>query len=134
MNDSLFRFRMVTPLKITETDISYIRLKDKTGFFGILKGHANLLSVLEPSLCYFTDASGNEVFLAVDGGVLSVRDGKVCLTSREVYESSDSKKMGDIIEKTILKRDTSEMVLRGTIEGIEKAFMEKSIALIKRGL
>jgi F-type H+-transporting ATPase subunit epsilon len=132
MTEGLFAFRVITPLNITEKDVRHIRLKDETGFFGIMKGHADFLTVLEPSLCYYTDAGGKEFFLAVDGGILSVRKGVVCLTAREVYESTDSEKLAEIIESAIRRRDESEMTLRGMLEGIERSFLEKSAALVKR--
>jgi F-type H+-transporting ATPase subunit epsilon len=129
---SSFRFRIVTPLKTTEKDVHHIRLKDGTGFFGIMKGHTDFLTVLEPSLCYYSDAGGEEFFLAVDGGILSIREEVVSLTSREVYESGDAGQLAAIIESTVMKRDESETGLRGMLEGIERAFLEKSIAFIKR--
>jgi F-type H+-transporting ATPase subunit epsilon len=132
MSDFSFRFRVVTPPKITEKDITHIRLKDKTGFFGIMRGHTDFLTILEPSLCYYADAEGKEFFLGVDGGVLSVKKGVVSLTSREVYESTDAEALAGVIENAILKRDESEIVLRGMLEGIERSFMEKSLAFIKR--
>lgn len=131
MNSSSFRFRIVTPLGITEKDVHHIRLKDATGCFGIMKGHADFLTVLEPSLCYYTDAAGGEFFLAVDGGILGIREGVVCLTSREVYESSDAAKLSAVIESAVVRRDKSEAALRGMLEGIEKTFLEKSIAFVK---
>jgi F-type H+-transporting ATPase subunit epsilon len=132
VSGSSFTFRVVTPSRITEKEITHVRLKDKTGFFGIMKDHTDFLTVLEPSLCYYTDDAGKEFFLAVDGGVLAVKDGTVSLTSREVYESGDAGALAAIIEKAILKRDESEIALRGMLEGIERSFMEKSLALVKR--
>ena len=126
-----FRFRIVTPLKITEKDIQHIRLRDSTGYFGIMKGHTDFLTVLEPSLCYYEDAGGEEVFLAVDGGILGVRGGIVSLTSREVYENRDASGLAAIIEGDIMKRKGSEAALRGMLEGIERTFLEKSIAFVK---
>jgi F-type H+-transporting ATPase subunit epsilon len=131
MSGSSFRFRIVTPLKITEKNVRHIRLKDGTGFFGIMQDHTDFLTVLEPSLCYYTDAGGEEFFLAVDGGILSIREGAVSLTSREVYESGDADKLAAIIESTVMRRDESETSLRGMLEGIERAFLEKSIAFVK---
>jgi F-type H+-transporting ATPase subunit epsilon len=127
-----FRLRIVTPVGMTEKEIQHIRLKDGTGFFGIMKGHEDFLTVLEPSLCYYTDAEGKEFFLAVDGGILSIREGSVSLTSREVHESAAADRLARIIEGTLAKRDESEAALRGMLEGIERAFLEKSIAFIKR--
>jgi F-type H+-transporting ATPase subunit epsilon len=132
MSGSSFRFRVVTPSKISEKEISHVRLKDRTGFFGIMKGHADFLTVLVPSLCYYADAGGKEFFLAVDGGVLEVKGGVVSLTSREVHESTDAGELAAIIEKAVRKRDESEIALRGMLEGIERSFMEKSLALARR--
>jgi len=132
MTDASFKFRVVTPVKITEKDIRHIRLKDETGFFGIMKGHTDFLTVIEPSLCYYTDAGGKEFFLAVDGGILKVRKSIVSLTSREVYESTDAGKLAEIIDTAILRRDESEIALRGMLEGIERSFLEKSLTLVKR--
>ena len=132
MSSVSFRLRIVTPVKMTEKDVHHIRLKDGTGFFGIMKGHSDFLTVLEPSLCYYTDAEGKESFLAVDGGTLSIREGVASLTSREVYESTDADKLAAIIDRTVTRRDESETALRGMLEGIERAFLEKSIAFVKR--
>jgi F-type H+-transporting ATPase subunit epsilon len=131
VSNSTFKLRIVTPLKITEKDIKYIRLKDATGFFGIMKGHIDFLTVLEPSLCYYMDPNDTEVFLAVNGGVLRVNGGKVTLTSLEVFESADAEKLSGIIEGTVAKRDKSETDFRKTLEGIEKSFIEKTIELVR---
>jgi len=127
MINSFFRLNVITPLKIFERDIKYIRLKDETGFFGIMKNHTDFLTVLVPSLGYYTDTNGSEVFLAVDGGILSVRGGVVTLASREVFESKDAEKLSEFIENTILKRDRTEMAFLEMLKGIEKTFIEKSI-------
>lgn len=55
-----------------------------------MKGHINFLTTLMPSLGYYRDKDDREIFLAVDGGILYVRDGILTLTSREVFESEDS--------------------------------------------
>lgn len=131
MSDTTFKLKIVTPLKITENDIKYIRLKDATGFFGVMKGHIDFLTVIEPSLCYYIDSNDMEVFLAVNGGVLRVRGGKVTLTSLEVFESDDAEKLSEIIEGTVAKRDKSETDFRKTLEGIEKSFIEKTLEFVR---
>ncbi|OQY99162.1 MAG: hypothetical protein B6D35_09985 [Candidatus Brocadia sp. UTAMX2] len=131
VNNASFPLNIVTPAKIVKKDITYIRLKDETGFFGILKGHANFLTVLAPSLVYYTDSNGKEIFLAIDEGLLSVREGTVTITSKEVFESDDAEKLAEIIDNTLAKRDKSEMAFREMFEGIERSFMEKTIKLVK---
>jgi F-type H+-transporting ATPase subunit epsilon len=131
VNDTTFKLKIVTPLKITENDIKYIRLKDATGFFGVMKGHIDFLTVIEPSLCYYIDSNNMEVFLAVNGGILRVRGAKVTLTSLEIFESDDAEKLSEIIEGTVAKRDKSETDFRKTLEGIERSFIEKTLEFVR---
>lgn len=133
MNDSLFTLRIVTPPKITEKRIKAIRLKDGSGFFGIMKGHINFITAIEPSLCYYLDENDREVFLAVDGGIVSIKGGVVTITSREIFESDDAEKLAEIIENTMVKRDASELSFLNMIKGIERSFMEKSLEFIRGG-
>jgi F-type H+-transporting ATPase subunit epsilon len=127
MSNSSFKLKIVTPLKIFERVTKYIRLKDETGFFGIMKDHIDFLTILVPSLGYYIDINDREVFLAVNGGVLSVKEGVTILTSREVFESENAEKLSEIIESTILKRDKTELAFLEILKGIERAFIEKSI-------
>jgi F-type H+-transporting ATPase subunit epsilon len=131
MNGSPFRLRIVTPLSITEREATHIRLKDASGFFGIMRGHADFLTVLEPSVCYYTGADGREVFLAVNGGILSFRQNTATITSPEVYESGDAGTLSKTIEAAVARKTESEASLRMTLEGIERSFLEKNLELAR---
>jgi len=133
MSDLLFTLRMVTPPKITEKQIKAIRLKDGSGFFGIMKGHIDFVTAIEPSLCYYLDENDREVFLAVDGGLVSVKAGIVTITSREIFESDDAEKLAEIIENTMVKRDASELSFFNMINSIERSFMEKTLESVRGG-
>lgn len=127
MNNLLFRIHIVTPSKIYERDITHIRLKDQTGYFGIMKGHGDFLTVLVPSLGYYTGLDNRETFLAVDGGIFSIRGGIVTLTSRGVFESDNAENLSETIDSAIAKREKSEICCYSMIEGIERSFMKKVI-------
>ncbi len=131
MNNSCFRVNIVTPSKKFYRDIVSIRLKDETGFFGVMKGHADFLTVLVPSLGYYTDQNGREVFLAVDVGVFGIRGGTATLASREVFENEDAKMLSEIIETTMSKRRAAEAAFFSMIEGIEQTFIEKSLEIMR---
>ena len=130
MND-YFTLRIVTPTKIYERNIKAVRLKDESGFFGIMKGHIDFLTALEPSLCYYLDEHDRETFLAIDGGIARVKEGLLTITSRDVFESDDAGELSKIIEKTMVKRDESEASFFGMIKGIEKSFVEKTIDFLR---
>ena len=131
MSNSSFKIKIITPTITFDREIKYIRLKDDTGFFGIMKGHINFVTALVPSLGYYIDIDDREVFLAVDGGILNIKDGVITLTSREVFESDNAEKLGEVIDSTILKRDKSETAFLEMLKGIEKSFMEKTMEYIR---
>ena len=130
--NGIFRLSVVTPTSMFEREIKHIRLKDETGFFGVMKNHIDFLTVLVPSLCYYRDVRDREMFLAVNGGILDVRGGTASLTSREVHESEDADKLAEIIEKTILDRTGAEQAFRKMLEGIERSFVEKTIEFVRQ--
>ena len=131
MNGAPFRLDIVTPAAMFSREVTHIRLKDASGYFGVMKGHEDFLTVLVPSLCYYLDAGGKEFFLAVDAGVFAVRSGVVTLTSREVFEDPDPERLADFIESAFEERRRSEASLRDMLGHIEKSFIEKMTAYLR---
>ncbi len=129
MTTRSFTLTIVTPARITEQEITHLRVKDQSGFLGILAGHDDLLTVLVPSLCLLRDAAGKEAFLAVDGGILSVRGNSVTLTSREVFAGEDAERLAGTIEATAHERAEAERALTDMLERIERSFIEQATAL-----
>jgi F-type H+-transporting ATPase subunit epsilon len=62
---------------LVETDnIVAVQAEDQSGSFGILFGHADLLTVLVPSVVRWRTANGATRFCAVRGGVFTVSSGR----------------------------------------------------------
>jgi F-type H+-transporting ATPase subunit epsilon len=68
---------VTTPAQIlVESDnVVAVRAEDQSGGFGILPGHADLLTVLVPSVLRWRTADGDKRFCAVRGGVFTVAAG-----------------------------------------------------------
>src|ERR1700738_5079039 len=61
-----------------------VRAEDESGSFGILPGHADLLTALVPSVVRWRSADGSTHFCAVRGGVFTVSAGhNVAVACRE---------------------------------------------------
>lgn len=68
----------------------HVRAEDSSGAFGILEGHADFLTVLTVSVLTWRDGPGREHYVAVRGGMLSVRDGSsVTVTTPEAVTGDD---------------------------------------------
>jgi len=77
---------VTTPAKVlAEADnVVSVRAEDPSGSFGILPGHADLLTVLTPSVVHWRGADGATSFCAVRGGVFTVSAGRnVAVACRE---------------------------------------------------
>ncbi len=131
MSDALFTIVMLTPAKRYAREVSAIRLRDASGYFGVMRGHEDFVTVLVPSLGYYTLSGGGQVFIAVDGGAFIFRGGAAILTSRELYESDDAEKLAALIGDVRAKRTEEESGLSSMLEGIERSFMEKSFEMMR---
>ena len=86
------RLTVSTPLAIITDggDVAHVRAEDDTGAFGILPGHADFLTALSLSVVSWRDFKGAEHHLAVRGGVLEVREGKlITIGTREAISGED---------------------------------------------
>lgn len=65
-------------------EVRSVRAEDESGAFGILPGHANLLTVLPVSVLRWREADGTQRFCALRAGLLTVTGGeRVSVACRE---------------------------------------------------
>lgn len=64
-------------------DVVSLRGEDASGGFGLLLGHVDYLTVLEPTVLRWRRASGERGYCAVRGGVLSLSGGELRIACRE---------------------------------------------------
>jgi F-type H+-transporting ATPase subunit epsilon len=126
-----FPLRVITPRSVFEREASYLRLRDRTGYFGIMRGHAAVLTLLESGLGYYRTPEGAEVFLAVDSGLFSVEGGRATISSPEVFEGGDAGALAQRIESTRARRQESERIFSKMIDGLEREFVKKTLSFLK---
>jgi F-type H+-transporting ATPase subunit epsilon len=75
-------------------DVRSLRAEDESGAFGVLPGHADLLTVLPPSVVRWTRNDGTTRYCALSGGVLTISEGKrVAIACRSGTVSDDLAKL-----------------------------------------
>jgi F-type H+-transporting ATPase subunit epsilon len=85
MNKTL-HLTITTPAQIlvASDDVIAVRVEDQSGSFGVLPGHADLLTALVPSVVRWRTVDGAACFCAVRGGVFAVSGGgNVSVACRE---------------------------------------------------
>jgi F-type H+-transporting ATPase subunit epsilon len=73
-----------TQVVVDAADVVSVRAEDASGSFGILPGHADLITALSPSVVAWRHADGRQGWCAVQRGVLSVHAGsEVAIATRQ---------------------------------------------------
>ena len=79
-------------------DVVSVRAEDASGSFGILPGHADLITVMTPSVVAWRHVDGRPGWCAVRRGVLSVRDGReVAIATRQAQLGNDLAALEDAV-------------------------------------
>ena len=87
------------------SDVTSLRAEDESGGFGILTGHADLLTVLPVSVVSWRHADGRAGYCAVRRGVLTVQGGnQIAIATREAQRGEDL----DALEASVLVRFRAE--------------------------
>ena len=89
MAEKLF-LEVVTPQKaIVSEEVDSVVAPGSEGEFGVLKGHTTFLTSLKIGTLRYTDASGNERFLFVNGGFAEVLPDKVTILAESAERRKD---------------------------------------------
>jgi F-type H+-transporting ATPase subunit epsilon len=103
------RLLITTPtgVVIDDGDVETVRAEDESGSFGILRGHADLLTALTVSVVSWRRVDGEERYCAVRRGVLTVADGNtVAIATREAAMGDDLNRLeADVLDRF---RDAAE--------------------------
>ncbi|PWB80049.1 MAG: F0F1 ATP synthase subunit epsilon [Methylocystaceae bacterium] len=114
----LLRLTIATPstLLVDAADVSSVRAEDESGSFGILPGHADLLTVLPASVVRWRAASGDG-FCALRGGVLTVTGGaRVAIACRQA-----------ILGETLETLESAVRAMRATqLDTVRRARVEQT--------
>lgn len=93
---ALLHLSIATPLAVLtdRMDVLSVRAEDESGGFGILPGHADLLTVLPPSVIRWRARDRVERYCVVGGGVLTVTAGRnVSIACRQATLGDDLAKL-----------------------------------------
>ena len=90
------RLTIATPASVLvdADDVRSLRAEDESGAFGVLPGHADLLTVLPPSVVRWTRDDGTTRYCALGGGVLTISGGnRVAIACRRGTVGDDLAKL-----------------------------------------
>jgi len=111
-----------TAIALDESSVRQVRAEDATGGFGIEPGHADFLTALSICVVRWRNGGGVEHYLAVRGGVLRVREGKLVeIATREAVVDDVLGHLRGEVLATMTQGIEDERSARSGVLGLEQA-------------
>ena len=106
--------------------------EDASGSFGILPGHAWMMTALVIGLARFRIGNGEWHYLALPGGILAATGSEVTVCTRRYLHDTDFSRMGALLAE--LRRAEDEMLggIRESLHRMEKEMLRR-LREIERG-
>jgi len=95
------------------------------GSFGLLPHRLDCVAVLEPGILTYETAGDEEIYIAVDEGILVKVGGDVRVSVRNAIGGTDLGKLREAVEKEFVNLDEGEKQVRSVLARLESGFVRR---------
>lgn len=128
------KLKILLPTEVfLEEDVTKVVAEAQNGSFCLLPRHVDFVAVLTAGLFSYESEEGNEVFLAVDEGVLVKQGDKVLLSTRNAVRGPDLGMLERTVEEKFMVLDDREKIARSAVAKIEASFVRRFLEIQKYG-
>jgi len=121
-----------TRVVVDEAGVVSVRAEDASGSFGVLAGHADLVTALTPSVVTWQGADGRRRWCAVRRGVLSVSGGdEVAIATRQAEYGDDPVLLEQAVQIRLQEARDSERRARVTATKLHTAAIREIIRALR---
>jgi F-type H+-transporting ATPase subunit epsilon len=106
--------------------------EDASGGFGILPGHARLMTVLEFGLARFRVGQGNWEFLALPGGLVYFTQDQLFLNTRRYLRSGDYESIQIALQQQFAAEEGELRAMKESLQRLEQEMLKRLLE-INRG-
>lgn len=114
---------------MVETQVRKVVAEGQNGSFCLLPRHIDFVSALVPGLLEYETAVGEEVYLAVDEGILVKCGAEVLVSTRNAVRGSDLGQLQKLIREQFAELDEMEKQTRSAMAKIEVDFVRRFLEL-----
>jgi len=119
--------KILLPFKIfaQESGVTRIVAETPSGSFGLLPHRLDCVAALAPGILTYETAAGDEVFVAIDEGVLVKSGAEVLVSVRRAMKDADLGQLRQTVEKEFLALDEREQAVRSVMAKLEAGFLRR---------
>lgn len=105
--------------------------RDESGSFGVMAGHARMMTALTFGLARYRVAGADWQYVALPGGLLYFRDNELTVSARRYLRGAEFERMAAALERQLLVEEEELRTLKESLRRIEEALF-KHLLRMKR--
>lgn len=99
--------------------------EDTSGSFGILAGHARIMSALVMGLARFRRGAEAWQYLAVPGALLYFRDGRLIISTRHYLRDADYSRISALLQEQLAAEETRLQSVKQSLRQMETELLRR---------
>jgi F-type H+-transporting ATPase subunit epsilon len=126
------KLKVLLPSEVLlDEETSKVITEAENGSFCLKPRHIDFISALVPGLLSFVNARGEEVFLAIDAGVLVKCGPEVLVSVRNAVRGENLEELKSVVEQHFRVLDEQERIARSALARLEAGVVRRFIELEK---
>jgi F-type H+-transporting ATPase subunit epsilon len=119
--------KVLLPFQVFAENIGVSRVVAETheGSFGLLPHRLDCVAALVPGILIYEDEAENEVYVAVDEGVLVKAGLKVLVSVRNAIGGTDLGQLREAVDREFLNLNQREQTVRSVMAKLESGFIRR---------
>jgi len=119
--------KVLLPFQVFAENIGVSRVVAETheGSFGLLPHRLDCVAALVPGILIYEDEAENEVYVAVDEGVLVKAGLKVLVSVRNAIGGTDLGQLREAVDREFLNLNQREQSVRSVMAKLESGFIRR---------
>jgi F-type H+-transporting ATPase subunit epsilon len=128
--ESRMQLKILLPSRVfwEMDEVTRIVAETRQGSFGILPHRVDCVAALAAGILSYTTATANDVYVAVDEGVLVKMGAQVVVSVRHAIGGADLGQLRQAVEREFLTLDDREKSIQTAIAHLESGLIRRLIA------
>ena len=124
---TLMHLKVLLPFGIfaEKTGVSRIVAETRQGLFGLLPHRLDCVAAIVPGILIYEDEAEDEVYVAVDEGVLVKTSLEVIVSVRNAIGGTDLGQLREAVEREFMHLNEREQSVRSVMAKIESGFISR---------
>ena len=127
MQPTLMTLKILLPFRIfaVQKGVTRIVAETREGAFGLLQQRLDCVAALEPGILTYEHNGLDEMYVALDEGVLVKSGPEVLVSVRNAIAGTDLRQLREAVEREFLFLDEHEQSLRSMMAKLESSFVRR---------